>query len=333
MTSLRQRAFVAILCATTACISSSYDDKWGTDDVLSGKSDGIADGAITLELGKAVTGAVDSQSIVLYKLRLRRGDKLNAKKTVTSGDLSPHFALIHNFTESVGSDDFEVTDTTLTKTFEVKVTGNYFVMVRAFAFRGAGDFELLIDCTGGPCNGEFPTEFLEAQDADLCLEQAQQCAFERMARHNGAVGPARAAALLDECLADFGTADGNSCLEACDKQPDHGASSADLVCHEIARDIEFYADQSSACLEVLDECLDLCGSMATRVPGGELLGQPFSMCWSFGLNGTCPSYARTVSECGGNLDTGSEAECFELCDATDGAHTQDVEQTCNGICE
>ena len=320
------------MASAVAC-GESYNEHWGTDDLLEGKADGIADGAADLEFGTVHEGFVDKQSMVLYSVRLRRGDLLSAKKDVVSGDMAPHFSLIHNFTESLGSIDFEVTDTSLLKTYEIKVTGNYFFMVRAFGARGKGDYELKVDCTGGPCNGEFPTEFLEADDADKCLEQARACSFEDMVVFDGAVGPARAAALLDDCLGRFGTPDGNSCLEACDKQPDHGDKTADLICNDIVTDLQFYADQSEECSTVVDDCLVDCLDESSRSSTGELADQPFANCWSFGKNSTCSAYGRQVDTCGGELSRGSEEECFALCDATLGAFSDDVEQACKQICE
>lgn len=318
--------------AGAAC-TDGYDETWGSGDIAAGKADGLADLAVPLIVGRTVTGSVDSQSMVLYKVRLHRGDQITGVEKVLDGDLSPHFSLFVGVDRLFRSETFDVGPTHLDKSYEIEESGTYFVAVRAFQNHGAGSFSFVIECTGGPCAGEFVDEPLGNADADDCIARARECAFDEMGRFNGAVGSTRARQLFEGCLDRLATRDGSSCTQAC--RPALGADddSPEQVCESIIDSLPLFADHDEpACLSALDECLSECAALAPGSPArlGEMA---FSRCWQFGLNGTCPGYAAELAACGGDIDKTSADECNLFCDSTDGAWTEDVDGLCSARCD
>lgn len=327
--------FLSLSLLLFACSQhpAAYDDDWGAD--LPGKADSIVDLAQPIEIGELVTGSVDEQSVVLYHVELQRGDQLRVTKRVTSGDLAPHFTLFFSLSDHLRSQSFDVDDDGLVKTYEIEGSGRHLLAVRAFQHQGQGDYELEIECTGGPCNGEILVEPLENEAADDCIARAQQCAFDEMDRYNGAVGSVRARTLFEDCLAELQSVDGSSCVLACEDHPDaDGFDQGERaeVCDDVIAELPFFADASGACLAALDDCMEQCVDLVEFNPFDSVFDQGFARCWTFGFNGTCPAYAREHESCGGALAANSDEECFAYCESTDGAWVDDLDTICDDFC-
>ena len=329
---LRLAGVATLTCVALACSSSEYDEDWGGDLPSDGRADGLGDDAIPIEFGQTRKGTVDEQSLVLYRIKLTKGDELTATMRRTKGDLSPDLALFFGLTSNVKSATFKVKDAVLTKTYVIGSTGAHFFAARAFQNKGAGSFEVTLECTGGPCDGEFEPELLSVEDADSCIARARKCAFKEMAQFGGDVGPARAASLFDGCLNMLGTEDGSSCSSACDDPDDDFASKPSDVCESVVAQIPFYADQKAACLAEVDSCLEDCTDLADGSID-DIFDAGFSRCWTFGFNGTCPSYARDHEACGGALEDGTSEQCHERCESIDGAWSDDLDDICDLACE
>ncbi|MCP4449407.1 MAG: hypothetical protein GY811_29350 [Myxococcales bacterium] len=321
-------ALCALLLA--ACSQSAhYQQDWGTDDIVSGKSDGLSDDAKPIAFGDTVDGSVSSTSIELYALDLQAGDALEVVMETTSGNLAPHATLHLGLFSTVHSSSFAVNGAVLTKTYVATSTGTHIIAARAFQNQGAGEYSLTTTCTGGPCSGASPppiVDDLTEGDIDFCLEEALACSLNEIKRFNGRVGPARARNALDACMEQTAAATGIACADTCDSPIlILGFGEAAFVCDQIVEDLQFYADQSDACEQVLDDCMEICTDSAS-VDG------IFSVCYSFGFNSTCPSYALTRSECGGPFDEGTDEDCHLLCESTDGAIMDDLDTICEDDC-
>ena len=322
-------ALLSLMIFAACGTSRDYDPEWGSEELAAGgKMDGLADDARVIEFGAASQGAVASTSIELFSMNVVAGDRFELEVEATSGDLNPHLTLHRGGFSSVSSESFALDGQKVTKTYVAASTGTYFVAVRAFRNEGAGQFSLRASCMGGPCAGEFPDvepEPLNEEAVHGCLDQAFSCALEDIKRFNGAVGPVRAARAIHQCLETD-----SFCAGMCDSsQPslfeDETAEEIALdVCSAMTVDLQFYADQSDACLEVLDDCFDACGD-------GDL-GSIFGYCYLFGFNGTCPNYARGRVECGGPFAEGSDAECHLFCESTVGVHNDDLDVMCEEEC-
>lgn len=327
----RSSSLLALFFTLGFGCADSYDEGWGAGDVVGGKADGLADLAVPLEIGQTVSGTVDSQSMVLYRLRLHTGDRIVGREKVTSGDLSPHFSLFIGVERLFRSDTFDVGPAHLDKSYTIEESGTYFVSVRAFENRGSGSFDFVIECTGGPCAGEFADEPLSNDQAGDCIERARACAFDEMGRFNGAVGSTRARQLFEGCL-DKLTSRGASCAQAC-RPGLAGDDSPEKVCEEVIDALPLFADfDTPACIGALDECLAECAALAGSSP--TLFSDlAFARCWTFGLNGSCRGYASELEACGGAVDPTSSEECHLFCEATDGAWTADVSGLCSDRCD
>jgi hypothetical protein len=323
-------ALLAIACTATP----SYEESWGEEEIPSGKADGLADLAQAIDFGQTVTGDVDSQSMVLYRISLQRGDELSMVMNVTNGDLSPHFSVFFGVSASVSSASFDVTSDKLTKTYVVDDTGTHFIAVRAFQNNGAGGYDFGVTCDAGPCNGDFTTALLKDFEADECLDKARDCSFEDMQVFNGAVGPVRARSILEECNNKLSTNAGQSCASVCIPTGPSNSAGPDDVCDSIIAELPFFADQTTACIGQLDFCMTECTSLSDNGfqfdSEEEIFEEAFSRCWAFGLNNNCPDYARTHEDCGGANEADSEEDCEELCAASSGAWADDLSSACPG---
>lgn len=334
MTHCRWLPLVCLVAA--ACSSSPYQDDWGDDVLADGRADGLADDAIPIEFGKKVKGTVDQQSLVLYTIALKKGDEFTGTMNVTKGNLQPHFTLMFGLSSNVSSATFEVDGGTLTKTYDVADSGTYFIAARAFQNKGAGSYELTLECTGGPCAGETATEFLPPGEADDCIARARKCAFADAAKQTGTITPTKARSLFEACLAKLATEDGTGCSVACDDPKPTAFNRPSEVCDDVVSEIPFFAKQDPPCLAELDACLESCDALAIEFGGedpDEIDIAPFAVCWFLGANSTCPNFAHQHEACGGELKEGSTDECFAECLAIDGAWSDDLDGTCDERCE
>ena len=327
MTRIASLALTTLLLA--ACgTTEGYDEDWGTDDIPTGKADGLLDGAPVLTFGQVGRGYVEADQLDVYAIQLRGGDKITTKMTVTEGDLSPHNTLYYGGSVYLRSATFQRTDTSITKTYTIESTGRHFIAVKAYRNVGAGRYTLQFTCNGGPCNGEPVVRVLTPDERGECIGKARVCSFAELPRWNGAVGPARSRSIFEGCLAAAQTQDdGVACDEACDDDTD-----ARMLCDAMMADLPFYADASPACLAELDECLASCHDEAEGT-AEELWRTSESICWVNGFNGTCDGYARGHASCGGSeYADDTRDECLELCESTIGAWIDDLDTICTETC-
>lgn len=320
--------FLAACGVTEEPTDVTYDPTWGDSlQVSDGKAD-FLDLAPIIRFGEAETGEVDSRQLDAYKLELTRGDQIRVTKTVTTGDLSPDFSLFRSGVTSVRSSDFNVSPKSLVKTYTIDSTAKYLIAVRAFRNQGAGRYSIVVECTGGPCAGEFPepddNEELDARTIGDCIDDARKCSLDALPRYNGAVGPVRARSVFDGCLEKTGTSDGLSCAKACE------SDDAKFVCDDIVSSLPFYADQTQACTAELESCMDDCADMDDGTPD-EVFFTNVSICFSNGFNGTCDRLVRQLPACGGSL-TDETAVCYESCRSISGAWMDDLDTICSDDC-
>lgn len=323
-------AFSLLLIFSACAEKNDYDPNWGSGDLPlgDGKAD-VIDLAPPITFDKKVEGSVDETELDLYKISLTRGDKITLRKDVTKGDLRPDVSLFTRSGSSIRSDDFDVTSKRLTKNYTIGSSGEFLVVVRAFRNEGAGSYEVLATCDGGPCAGEFPEpdpddefELFEAID---CIDAARICALNELPRFNGAVGEKRSESIFNDCIEKTGTSLGTSCAPACDFSDD----AADL-CFDIKRSLPFYADQPAECTARVNECMDDCMDFGD-FDGDDFFSTTLGLCWSFGFNGNCDSLARSMPECGGDV-TNETAVCYEECLVMPGAFMDDMDVICEEEC-
>ena len=330
-----KRNFVIALCGLTlaACGDEQsdvdYDPNWGTDQFApSGKAD-LVDVAPAIEYGGSVSGEVTSTEVDLYKLQVQRGDKFTVTMNVKSGDLAPDASLFRSSGGSISSQDFSVAPKKLVKDYKVDSGGTLLMVARAFRNQGAGKYEISLECTGGPCNGEpFVTDpdDLDVSDTEECIVEAFNCSIADLPRWNGAVGETRAASIFNGCLARHTVFD-NSCSVACDTSPD-----AQDLCSSVIRSLPFYADQSQACHETLTGCMDSCVGEGGFGFADEIWEHDFAMCWENGFNGTCDGFARQMPECGGVVQNDTAVCYLECFSSPFGVFNDDLDSGCRDDC-
>jgi hypothetical protein len=323
----RHRGWLPALVLVAACAGSdSYDEAWGQDELATGKADGLLDTAPVIVLDQVATGYVEGQQLDVYAIDLRGASTIKVTQTVTQGDLAPHFTLYLGGTFHVSSSNFQRSERVISKTYTLSSTGRHYLAVQPYRGEGTGRYSLVVTCTGGTCAGEDPgdDDDLTIARAEVCIRNARECAFTRLPRYGGAVGPARARALFEECLAEA-----PACQEAC-ADVDGGRE----LCDGIIADLPFFADQDSACLSALTYCLTECHDLGGDEPDpDELASSAEGVCWQYGLNGTCPSYARSLTTCGGANPPDSNAACHALCESTQGAWVDDLDLLCVEACD
>lgn len=332
MTPLVRCALTSLLVAACAGDGASYDEGWGADEIPSGKADGLLDSAQKLEFGEVGTGYVEGEQMDVYAIDLRGADKITAVMTRTSGDLDPSFTLYYGGSAYIGSVSFTREGASITKTYELDFdySGRYYVAVRPYQNRGAGNYTISFSCTGGPCAGESVVRPLELDEKVECITKARTCSFAALPQWNGSVGAARARTIFQDCLAAALTDDeGSSCAAACD-EPEQ----AKPLCESIISALPFYADQDAACFQTLNWCLEDCEDYnpPSTWEDDELWERGLSICWDGGLNGTCDSYARGHATCGGTYEEGSVEQCHEYCESTFGAWNDDLDTICTEEC-
>lgn len=171
-------------------------------------------------------------------------------------------------------------------------------------------------------DGDDPPALTAAQ-ADDCTARAWPCAFD------AAVADPRAdkdavRGFLDGCVRDLELADGTSCATACELSPA-------VVCEEIAIDVAALAREDDSCRSELDDCMTACIDRADSATEGDKQ-RPFAQCWTLGLTSDCPFYVRDLDGCGGSLTPGSNDACLARCEATHGAWSSDLDETCENQC-
>jgi hypothetical protein len=331
---------MALLACSTD--ETTYDPDWAADETMeAGKADGLIDIAMEIEFDQVVTGSVGGDRIEVFRMHLTRNDKILLEETVTSGDLNPHMTLFFGTSTYVSSDDWERDGDVLRKWYTAESTGKYLLALRAYQGQGEGTYSVKATCLAGPCNGDPndpPEEYLSYGEVSHCLLEARECAFVNMLQYNGAVGEARAAKLLQDCLDDIMLDDGITCASACEETSDDPwDSSPASVCDDIKAGIIFYADQSEDCIEQLNICMWDCvsyGDYGIYEYFDEFWTAPVAICWSTGLNGSCDGYARDHESCGGDrYGIETPGECFEMCESTIGAWIDDLDTICDEDCD
>jgi hypothetical protein len=327
---------LAACLATSAVLSAcgdegevEYDPSWGESQLVAdGKAD-LIDGAQLVRLGETKSGSVTSTSMDLFKIDLTNGDKIRATMIRKDGDLAPDASMFTRAGSSIRSADFSVEPGKLIKDYVVDGSTTYLLAARAFRNQGAGKYELTIECTGGPCNGEplppDPDEEIEISDIEDCISEATDCAFNDLPRWNGAVAQTRATNIFNSCLESTIMFNGSTCADVCDESDD----AADL-CSAVIRELPFYADQPTECVEELNECMGNCAAGNFGSPD-ELWSSEFAMCWENGFNSNCNSYAQQMTACGGTVQ-GDTAVCYEGCWASSGVWNDDLDVMCEEEC-
>jgi hypothetical protein len=316
----------------TACAGAEepYDEDWGSDALPSGKADGLLDGAKRLQFGEVGSGFVDGDHLEIFVIDLSVTDKITATMTVTSGDLSPHFTLFFGIDHHVRSKTFARVGKKLTKTYEIANSGRHFIGVRAFKNQGEGRYQFKIECDDGACAGDPIPVDLDVNERAECITQARRCAFAELPKFGGAVGPARARATFEACMARGKTDIEN---EACDTTCTVDSETQGL-CDSIIGALPFYADVSGACLAELDSCMADCHRLAGFGDADDLFETAESLCWETGFNGTCDGYARGHTDCGGTeYSDDTNEQCHALCQSTSGAVTDDLDTICSDECD
>ncbi len=322
-------ARLALVAASlVACADSpSYDEQWGADDIITGKADGLLDGAEILDFGESGTGFVEDQQMDVYAIDLREGDQITATLNVTSGDLSPHFTLYYGGFTHISSQTFTRETKKIVKTYTIGTTGRFYVSVRAYQNVGAGHYAFDIACNGGPCAGQPYVRPLTFEQEAECIGAARRCSFAALPQYSGAVGAVRARQIFEGCLDAAKTYEEHAeCDSAC------SGEGKDLCDAEIAA-LPFYADQSGACITALEECLDVCFDIGGGGDAEDISDMPEYMCWELGFNGTCDTYSRGHVACGGTYDYDTREQCYAFCESTDGVWHDDLDTLCAEACD
>ena len=337
----RPASVLVPLFLLTACAAdtgpSGYDPDWNAEAPISGgKADGVLDILPVLELGTAVEGEVGGERSEMYRIDLRRTDRIRIEMRVTSGDLDPHLSFFYGTSSYVGSESWNREGNTLEKVYLAESAGSYVVAARAYEGRGSGTYAIRVTCLGGPCAGELPPPESElgVDDVASCIAQARRCSFEALPGYEGRVGEVRASQIFTECLGRSSLSDGASCAAACDWQGDDSDVDYDdarPLCDDVIGQLPFWADQSTTCLGLLDSCMSDCydaGSYGYH-DDGDLAYTVEATCWSGGFNGNCTIFARAHEACGGDIRAESSRECTQLCHSTTGAHIDDLDTLCS----
>lgn len=308
--------------------TTDYDPGWGGDQfVPNGKAD-LVDVAEPIEYGASAEGEVDSSQLDLYRLDVTNGDEFKITMDVLDGDLAPDASLFRSSGGSIGSENYSVEPNKLTKNFLADSSGTLLLVARAFRNQGAGAYKIAIECTGGPCNGEFiepDPDDVDLGDALTCVQDAFDCAFADLPSYNGRVGETRAASIFNGCLAREATWEGVSCAGSCDAD-----NQLQDICTSIIDTLPFYADQPAECLSTVDSCMDTCLG-DEYWDHDEPWDSPFAMCWTNGFNSSCSNFSRQMSACGGPVQN-ETAVCYESCYASSGVFMDDLDVICEEEC-
>lgn len=325
------------LAGCTGGTDGDYDPDWDPNGPIEdGKADGLMDFAPQLQFGQPAEGDVGGQNMEVFWIDLQRTDRIAVTLEVLSGDLNPHISLFYGTSTYIHSESWNRDGDALTKEYLIESAGSHLIAVRAYQGQGSGRYRVTATCLGGPCNGEFPEPEhpLDVDQVAECIQQARRCSFEALPGYGGRVGEFYAAQIFNNCIGQASLDDGASCATACEwTDDDDNGTWGDAIglCNDITQSLIFYADQTAACLSLLDSCISDCydaGEYGYGYDDGELYSTVESLCWADGFNGTCDGHAREHEACGGTIVTDSAGECVSLCHSTTGAHIDDLDTLC-----
>ncbi len=329
----RTQLLILSLFVLGACASETPEFEPTVDDpavdtaVAAAKADG-AFGARDISVGDTVTGETSGDGLVLFTFDAEALDQIQIEVTRTSGDLRPAAYLFEGVENQLYPDDFDASSDNVRLNYSLDVTGEYYIVVRAYRGEGAGEFSATVSCVGGPCAGGSRLTGLAR--ADQCLMRASDCALREVPSYGGRVGEVTAARILDECLAE----EGSDCTDACDAHPQ-----LDRACDVIKFELTFLADQSRGCLVGASYCLDACNE-ASFYGYGEEDYFTSATCWdghqgdSSSAEGNCVDYYAGLVDCGGSDYEGDTYDgCVALCEATDGAWDEGPWDSCIDYCD
>ncbi|MGE0790800.1 MAG: hypothetical protein AB7S26_34315 [Sandaracinaceae bacterium] len=323
MERLRSILFVLALAggALGGCAMSGFDPSPDLEAgaVASAKADG-AFGAREIALGERVTGNAAGEAFQLFALRLDATDEIRVTVTRTSGDLNPAGYLYRGTEIYVRPTEYTVGEAGVSLDYTGLEGGEHHIVVKAYHGEGAGEFELVVECTGGACAGIDPNP-VGRQSA--CIEAAAQCALNDLPRWNGFVGTTRARSIFTGCLAQ--DAD-TSCTSACEDD-------ASAICDEIIGQLPRLADQGAECHALLSSCLSSCEDVGGNYDAESLDESAASACWS-GYNGNCEEFIWGHESCGGTEYAADSSDaCLARCAATEGAWDEGPWDGCTDECE
>lgn len=311
---------VVPFCALVACEAA---ETTGSESADATEARGLLALAPKLALGDTVGGQFEGGQLDAYRIDLLRGDAITIRESITDGDAAPDALLFASGSTAVKSKSFQADGATLEKKFVIEDSGPHYIAVRAFKSTRAGRYSLVVECTGGPCAGDPIEEPVDEEQAAACITQARECSFAALPEVGKAVGPVRARALFEDCLAK-GSVGGVSCAPACDEDL------ARPICDGIIGILPFYADQSAACHTRLGDCMEWCADAGDNPTGLEEGSE--TMCLFDGFNSTCDSYARGHVDCGGTYADDTLEACDAECEASFGVWNDDLDTICVESC-
>ena len=289
-----------------------------------------------MAFGETVAGSITGEQIDIWAVDLKVGDEVTITKRVDDGDLAPDLLLFRGSASgSIPSVSHNADGAELSKTYNVDHDSRYVIAIRAWQERGAGDYSLSVTCNGGPCAGEVPDPVVAPLDNAQkmeCVMKARRCSMDNMHRYNGAVGPARARKLVNDCLAEVTIDDWDSdlprsCENACDDD-------AEFVCDSLYKKLPWFADRNGECLQEWDSCMGECYSLGGDFDSDdELYYSTEVICAHEALfNGNCWWYVNDLQICGGQLELESDEACLSYCQNTTGAFMDDLDIICEEEC-
>jgi hypothetical protein len=145
-------SIVAGLCAATLC-SCASDETASTSDDLTQKPKGALGLAPKLAFGQKASVALAGSELNVYDIVLQAGDNVRIDDAVTSGNFVPDFTLYLGGTSTVKSASYNRTASKLSKTYTATTSGHYILAVHTQDGKGAGNYDLIATCAGGPCAG------------------------------------------------------------------------------------------------------------------------------------------------------------------------------------
>jgi hypothetical protein len=237
--------------------------------------------------------------------------------------------------EHTRSSDFEANGPNLTKDYQLDHNARFFIVVRGYRGQGSGSYSLSLSCLGGPCAGEVPPPpvvELSKTEQHNCVEAARVCAVAAVPEYSGAVGAVRAQQIFDRCLSEqtvetYHSDVPASCAPAC--QSEDGS----FVCDAVVALLPWLADQTSACVDEFNGCVENCydagydGARESLEEGGEAV----CVTGEIAFNGSCRDVAE-LEVCGGRWAEDSCEACYLGCHSTAGAWMDDLDTICDEEC-
>lgn len=331
------------------CILVMADCTTGTEDnadpeisVVDGKAD-FAE-TMTISYGETLTGQVNGHAFSLFELSVEGADQFDVIVRQISGDFEPR-SVVYTQDEMVlehVTGSFETLDDGNRKTFVADDNAtSLFVLVRANYYRGSGDFEMTVTCTGGPCAGGVEPVGGDFTMAGICITRARECAMARLESEtvNSLV---ESVELLATCFDQDASCD----RQICDLEARDGATPREL-CNGIASSLTFYARESTECRRQHTSCMDDCLQYEENSHFLEYGDDEFefwmtgeAICWLNRYGTSCDEFAQGHTDCGGNDYLSIDGvETSETCEsywrATEGAWNEydDDIMDCSHVCD